>query len=356
MYYICIKLCRAEGKLMPSAQTLKNKLGEVKFRKKVSHQHLGKEEFFSQEYNKDQMLKILKEKVDRAFAGFTELRNRGIILSPFLEIGSGYGQAALLLTNKFSANGFATDLALEPLLLINETARKLKLKKVPKRLVCDAESLPFKNSSFPFIFCYQTLHHFKNPYSVLKEVKRVLTPGGVFFFAEEPVAQTLNIPLWYRPTKLRWWEKLLKFTLILPFISKIGKTEIESGILEESFSLSTWKKALGQFEKTEVEIQPFPFGPKATLSKNPSWQKTGISNFINRLILFIFGGGISGLAFKEPKKRSTISVPELYCPNDPCSLIKDHKKYYCPKCKMKYGPQKGILTVLPKHLKLKLYP
>lgn len=340
---------------MIKAQSIKNKLGEVNFRRKVSHQHLGNRKFYTQEYDEKQMLKVIKEKAERNFQDFSKLQKKGVCLSPYLEIGSGYGQAALVLSNKFKALGFASDLAKEPLLLINESAKKLKFRIIPKRIVCDALNLPFKANSIPFIFCYQTLHHFKDPYPVLKEIKRVLSPGGVFFFAEEPVAQTLNLPLWYRPTKLRWWEKILKFTLILPFISKIGKTEIDLGILEEAFPISTWTKALSQFDQAEAQIQPFPFGPISKLIKNSSWQKKGIANIINSLLLFAFGGGISGLAHKkglanEDKKL----LPKLVCPN--CQRQQILKNNHCLNCGMKYKIKYGILTLLPKKLMAKLYP
>ncbi len=353
---------------MITVQSLKNKLGEVKFRAQLSRQHLGDKQFFSQEYDSTQMLKVLKEKTARAIFDFSDLKKRQIITSPFLEIGAGYGQAALVLTNKFKSVGYASDIAIEPLTLMNDAAKKLKFTKIPKKIVCDAENLPFENNSFSFIFCYQTLHHFVDPSPILKEIKRILMPGGVFFFAEEPVAQSFNIPLWHRPTKLRWWEKILKFTLILPFISRIGKTEIDHGILEESFPLSLWIKALNQFEKVKAEIKPFPLGPVSQIQKNRVWKYKGFSDLINRLFIFMLGGGISGLVTKQVsqvKKVSSFKLPSLACPNcwyykngikDRLKLKSKAQKLCCSNCKQVHKTNSDVLTILPKKLASKLYP
>jgi ubiquinone/menaquinone biosynthesis C-methylase UbiE len=353
---------------MTRLQPLKAKLGEISFRSCITHQHLGRQRFFPEEYDSREMLKILKDKVERSRVDFLRLSDKGLSLSPFLEIGAGYGQASILLVNKFKASGYASDLALEPLLSLPHTARKLKLSKVPEAFVCDTEALPFPNNSFPFVFCYQTLHHFPHPLSVTREIERVLAPGGWFFFAEEPVAQTLNLSLWRRPTKLRWWEKILKLTTILHFISRIGKTEVDQGILEESFPLPVWREALKPFNYVEAKLFPFPTGPQGKFEKKEGkWQGLSPLDYLNRFFLFVLGGGITGMANKE-RNRTLLedkALPPLACAN--CWVkrngIKNRPKLLirrntllCPNCKQDYVKRKGIFILLPKNLKSKLYP
>ncbi len=301
---------------MPKIQPLSAKVGEVSYREKLTAQHLGQVYRYEDEYTSQEMARVIKEKVRRHLEDFEVLKKKGIGLSPFLEIGSGYGQGALTLVNKFKAEGYGTDIALGPLKGIKRVGKKLGFKKMPKILVCDAEELPFPENSFSLVFCYQTLHHFPDPELVIKEVQRVLIPGGHFFFAEEPVAQTINLNLWKRPTKLRWWEKVLKYCLVLIFVSKIGKTEIDQGILEEAFSLKTWKRVLEVFDKVEAELTPFPNGVRARLVKDrKGWKSLSLRDVINRGWIWVLGGGITGVGEKkldeDVKITNRLPVPKF---------------------------------------------
>ncbi|MCH7951960.1 methyltransferase domain-containing protein [Patescibacteria group bacterium] len=332
---------------MTYKQPISAKRGEIRFRDKLSDQHFGTKTAFPQEYTSQEMIRVLVEKTRRVREDFAKLNREGVALSPFLDIGAGYGQASLLLENEFSAQGFASDLASKPLLTMNESAKRLGFSRLPHAVVFDAESIPFPNQSFAFVFCYQTLHHFPHPLAVTREIARVLKPGGVFFFAEEPVAQSFNLPLWHRPTKLRWWEKALKATLILPFISRIGKTEIDHGILEEAFPLSVWKEALTPFAKFETELKPFPFGPKGSLERN---------NGLNRLFLFFLGGGITGVARKKASQAKP-TKPHFACPT--CRrhprLSKKNGALICPNCGDTFPVTDSIPILIKKKLRKKLY-
>ncbi|RJR29791.1 class I SAM-dependent methyltransferase [Candidatus Microgenomates bacterium] len=303
---------------------------------------------------------VLEEKMQRTRTDFHSLQKQGVLHSPFLEIGAGYGQSSLLLCNEFGLTGISSDIALTPLQHTNKLTHKLNYKQTPKLLVCDAENLPFADNTFPFVFCYQTLHHFPDPQLVLKEIHRVLSPGGTLFFAEEPIKQMFNVNLWYRPTKLRWWENILKKLLILPFVSKIGKTEIEHGILEESFSLTVWKKALAPFQKVNAQLIPFPFGIRDTLEKNREWKSHRVKTFLNRLFLFFLGGGITGTAQKKGKplnKKNNIYYKCMQCGHRKFAFKKKKSKILqCPKCKTVYPTPRNVPILLPSDLLKKLYP
>ncbi len=46
----------------------------------------------------------------------------------------------------------------------------------------DGVVMPFENETFDFVFSTEVLEHVPDPYIYLSEIRRVLKPGGVFFF------------------------------------------------------------------------------------------------------------------------------------------------------------------------------
>jgi ubiquinone/menaquinone biosynthesis C-methylase UbiE len=54
----------------------------------------------------------------------------------------------------------------------------------------DAESLPWENACFDYIFCIDSFHHYPNPKRALKEFHRVLKPQGQLILAD-PTAPLL---------------------------------------------------------------------------------------------------------------------------------------------------------------------
>ncbi|MBA7631328.1 hypothetical protein ES703_38859 [subsurface metagenome] len=131
--------------------------------------------------------------MDRLFNG---LRKKGIKLSPFLEIGAERTQCSMVLKNYYNADGFAVDLSKDMLQFAGVILKPLGFKKMPIRVCCDAYNLPFRNNVFPFVFCYETLHHFPEPTPVILEIKRVMQKGGFFLLASEPIKRKLKMKLW----------------------------------------------------------------------------------------------------------------------------------------------------------------
>lgn len=343
-------------------QSAANKKAEVEFRKKLALQFEGKKTIFPGEPNYKEYQKIVKDRVKVYSKIFKDLRKNGVSLSHFLEIGGGVGQASMLLINKFNASGICSDISYETLKLAAKYKKLLKYKKLPTLMACDAYNLPFKDESIPFIFGFQTLHHFPDPKPVLAEVKRVLSPGGYFYFGEEPVAQAFNLNLWRRDLHLTWWEKALKATTLLHFISRIGKSEVEHGILEETFTIDTWEKALNQFDEVEVTIRIFPLGP--TFKRVKTGKKGWLTPpFYLKIPLAILGGGIEALCHMEKMKSEVRSAKNILffisCPNCKNRTYNlQHTTYNglsCPNCKKKFKNKDGVLILFSQEDEKKLY-
>lgn len=327
---------------IPSVQSLNNQRGEIAFRK-----HHDKSAISPYLPNHVQLQDILRLRNIATTKIISSLQSQNICLSPFLEIGAEYAQRSTLLVNKFNLSGFALDLSLDSLTAAKIFAQKLNFKKLPLLICADAYHLPFATNSLPFVFCFETLHHFPHPGPIISEALRVTSSH--FYFGEEPISQLINLHLWRRDYHLTPLETLLKKLYLLPFLSDIGKSEVDHGILENTFWLDTWANAITQH--ATIDIKPFFWGP-STHSLNP--------NIFIKFLLALQGGGISALLTKQfvtmSDNRVTTSdslLNLLCCPV--CRAKLDLIRLRCPKCRQRFVQKKGVYILLPEMQRKHLY-
>ena len=95
-----------------------------------------------------------------------------------LDVGCGSGWATRLLAES-AVNGRVTgiDISDEMIAMARETSRSFG--KVEFQ-VASAENLPFANGEFTHAFSMESLYYYANIPAALKEIHRVLQPGGLF--------------------------------------------------------------------------------------------------------------------------------------------------------------------------------
>ncbi|HYL37298.1 MAG TPA: class I SAM-dependent methyltransferase, partial [Bryobacteraceae bacterium] len=165
---------------MKEAQSLAVKRAEVEFHNFAS---LGEPERAIAQYAEENHRRsglIIKH---RAFLGE---------MTPFLEIGANAGHTSYMLANEFGADGFALDISADSLRYGSALKDRWNYSRAPVRIAGDAVHLPFADGSLRLVMAFQLLSQFMDIESVFVEVKRVLAPGGVFLFAEEPMKRLLT--------------------------------------------------------------------------------------------------------------------------------------------------------------------
>ncbi len=182
-------------------------------------------------------------------------------MSPFLEIGSNVGHTSYMLANEFGASGFALDISADSLRYGIALQERWGLSRAPVRVAGDAAKLPFADGSLRFVLAFQMLSQFQNMESVFLEVQRVLSPGGIFLFAEEPLKRMLSLRLYRCPyyETMKPWERKLSDWGLLGYLVRdvIGAHQEESfGIRQNhTMRLKDWHALIHKhFADAQYEI------------------------------------------------------------------------------------------------------
>jgi ubiquinone/menaquinone biosynthesis C-methylase UbiE len=156
-------------------------------------------------------------------------------MTPFLEVGANAGHTSYLLANEFGADGFALDISADSLRHGIALQHAWGYQRAPVRVGGDALNLPFRDNSLRFVMTHQTLSQFLDIEKVIVECKRVLAPGGVFFFSEEPLLRKLSMRLYRCPYEdtMKPWERRLHKWGLLGYLVK----DVIGAHQEESFGI-----------------------------------------------------------------------------------------------------------------------
>jgi SAM-dependent methyltransferase len=288
-------------------------------------------------------------------------------MSPFLEIGANAGHTSYLLYEEFGAQGFALDISADALRYGLALQDAWGLSAGPVRVAGDALRLPFADGSLRMVCAFQMLSQFMNIESVFLEVKRVLAPGGVFLFAEEPLRRLLSLRLYRTPyydTMKAWERKLYDWGLLGYLVQDvIGAHQEESfGIRQNhTMGLKDWHELIARhFVAQEYEIFVPERGWGERIVKHSARKVDRLkSDWAGARLL---GGTLAAVCRKagEPAGTdfdSTHFERYLQCPDCASRLTRDSDEtLHCTGCTYSAPNEGGVYNLLPAADKRELYP
>ena len=139
--------------------------------------------------------------------------NEGWPYDTALELGCGTGFFLLNLRQAgVLTNGHVTDISPGMVAVAQRNAEGLGF--AVEGRVADAESIPYDDATFDLVVGHAVLHHIPDVELAIREVLRVLKPGGRFVFCGEPtqrgdvIARRLSRATWWATTRLTQWAPL----------------------------------------------------------------------------------------------------------------------------------------------------
>jgi hypothetical protein len=274
-----------------------------------------------------------------------------------------------MLCNEFGAQGFALDISADALRHGRALMDRWELDRAPIRIAGDAANLPFADNSMRMVLAFQMLSQFMDIEAVFLEVKRVLMPGGVFFFAEEPIRRMLSLRLYRAPywEQMKPWERKLHRMGLLGYLAKdvIGAHQEESfGIRQNHrMKLKDWDRLIKKhFADQRYEIFIADRGPgEAVVRKlGRKIDKHG-SDWVPARLL---GGTLAALCKMHGSAPEFTSgdlaldfEKRLRCPDCQWALIRDDaESLHCRNCGYAATNEGGVYNLLPSVERKELYP
>ena len=294
---------------------------------------------------------MYRAKAQATLADLKDLSRKGVLFSPFLEIGAGSVQRSAALINNYPAEGAATDISQKSLLTAPYILAVLKYDRAPMLISCDCHHIPFLPNTFQFVFAYRSLHHFNNPAPVLAECYRILAKGGHLFFNEEPMDSSLRRRLRGKrlltkpPTPM---QKLAQRFGLEKVFWDDGKMERSLGMTSARFGIELWRTALAPYRIVDMEVN-------SRLKMHSDLNQPAAPAFLSSFV----GGNVRGLCVKKDGEAAQGDFRErLMCLDCSTAMLSPMSEagITCHNCQRNYPVAEGVIRMLPRQLEAELYP
>lgn len=150
--------------------------------------------------------------------------------------------------------------------------------------VMDGEALDFPDDTFDFVYCHTVLHFTREPAAMVREIKRVLKPGG------RALLMTINRQSW------------------LYFLHRVGGMKIDymDAPVFHKMSPAEFTDLVGVFDKVEVKLFRFPVRTEVHKGWKAFLYNTLFVDLYNAMPKRLIGNtGYHLLAFVEKKAEAT---------------------------------------------------
>ena len=205
-----------------------------------------------------------------------------------LDVATGGGHTALAFSG-FTPTVVSTDLTLPMLAAARDFIRDTGAANV-RFVASDVEGLPFRDASFGVVTCRLAAHHFPAILPAMKEIARVLRPGGSLLLQDilghdetELAAFILEVekrrdPSHVRALTHREWEAFLKAA---------GMTVIDEGTLAKARPWGEWTARMRMTPEAKADLERFVLDSPESCREAFSFTVEGdrIQTFSDRLIL-----------------------------------------------------------------------
>jgi SAM-dependent methyltransferase len=154
------------------------------------------DQFLAHKLDKLQAASVLMARIDRYDAHFRRARS-------ILELGGGSLWACYLIKSRYpNAVVMGTDIAPAAIDSHRNWASVFDTK-IDGASACAAHATPFDSQQFDLIFTFQSAHHFGRHRRTLREIRRLLAPGGRCLYLHEPACREFIYPLAQRRVRRR---------------------------------------------------------------------------------------------------------------------------------------------------------
>jgi len=141
----------------------------------------------------------------------------------FLEVGCGSGVVTRYLAKEYGGSVTGIDIDPQQIELAKKGASGINNIRYYE---ADATSLPFENKRFDVILSFGVLHHVENWLEALKEIRRILKPGGYFLYAD--IIYPEKITSMDRSSSMSFGLVTIDIDELNSFLEKFGFTTIHS--------------------------------------------------------------------------------------------------------------------------------